>query len=61
MNFKDILLRAQNGNMGAIADIVEMQYKPLLLRGSILNGVFDENLHQELCETVLKCIRSFTI
>ena len=60
MNFKDILFRAQNGDTGAIAAIVEM-YKPLLLRGSILNGVFDEDLHQELCEAVLKCIRSFTI
>ena len=49
MNFKDILFGAQNGDTGAIAAIVEM-YKPLLLRGSILSGVFDEDLHQGLCE-----------
>ncbi len=60
MNFKDILLRAQGGDKEAAAAIVEM-YKPLLLRGAILDGVFDEDLYQELCEIALKCIRSFTI
>lgn len=60
MNFKDILLRAQDGDTGASATIVEL-YKPLLLKGSILNGVFDEDLHQDLCKTVLECIRSITI
>ena len=60
MSLKDILLRAQDGDTGAIVTIVEM-YKPLLLRGSILSGVFDEDLHPDLCETVLKCIRSFAI
>ena len=50
MNFKDILLRAQGGDKEAAAAIVEM-YKPLLLRGAILDGVFDEDLYQEL-ETI---------
>ncbi|MGN1026976.1 MAG: helix-turn-helix domain-containing protein [Faecousia sp.] len=60
MNFKELLLRAQDGDKDAAAAIVEM-YRPLLLRGSIIHGVFDEDLYQELCETVLKCIRNFTI
>lgn len=60
MNFMDLLILAQSGDKDAAAAIVEM-YKPLLLKNSILNDVFDEDLYQELCETVLKCIRNFTI
>lgn len=53
MNFKDILLRAQGGDKEAVATIVKM-YNPLLLRCAIIDGIFDEDLYQELCETVLK-------
>ena len=58
MNFKDLLLNAKAGKELGIISILEM-YKPLLIKNSIINGSFDEDLYQELCITLLNCIRSF--
>lgn len=58
MNFKDLLLSAKKGREVAIVSILEM-YKPLLIKNSIINGRFDEDLYQELCVTLLSCIHSF--
>lgn len=60
MNFKDILICAQQGSKPAVEEIVA-RYKALLLKESICNGVFDEDLYQELCITLLNCIRNFRI
>jgi len=60
MSFKDLLTRAQSGDEQASQDILEM-YKPLLVRESILDGVFDEDMYQELCLTLLYCIKKFRI
>ncbi len=60
MNFDELLLRAKSGDETAIHKILEM-YKPLLLKESIINGVFDEDLYQELCLTMLRCIDLFDI
>lgn len=58
MNFKDLLLSAKMGREAAIVSILEM-YKPLLIKNSIINGRFDEDLYQELCVSLLSCIHSF--
>ena len=60
MNFKDILFQAQHGSEAAIEEILT-RYKSLLLREAIYNGLFDADLYQELCLTLLSCIRSFRI
>lgn len=60
MNFTELLLRAQNDEPGAINQVLEM-YRPLLLKESISAGIFDEDLYQELCMTLLHCIRKFTV
>lgn len=60
MNFKDILICAQQGSEPAIEEIMA-RYKSLLLKESICDGVFDEDLYQELCITLLSCIRNFRI
>ncbi len=60
MNFNEILLRAIACNEDAIHTILEM-YKPLLLKDSIVNDMFDEDLYQELCITLLNCVRRFEI
>lgn len=60
MNFTELLLRAQNDEPGAITQVLEM-YRPLLLKESISGGTFDEDLYQELCMTLLHCIRKFTV
>lgn len=60
MNFDELLLRAKSGNEQAVIDVLEM-YKPLLIKSSVLNGSFDEDLYQELCIVLLKCINRFRI
>lgn len=60
MNFKDILTGAQHGSEQAIEEVMA-RYKSLLLKESICGGVLDEDLYQELCITLLNCIRNFRI
>jgi len=60
MNFKELLLSAKVGKELSIVTILDM-YKPLLIKNSIINGRFDEDLYQELCVTLLSCIHSFQL
>lgn len=60
MNFKEVLLRAKGGSKEAEEHIL-MLYKSLLLKESIQDGIFDEDLYQELCITLIKCIRKFQL
>ena len=59
MNFKELMLLAKE-NEKAAGEILIM-YRPLLLKESIVDGIFDEDLYQELCLTLLSCIRMFRI
>ena len=58
MNFKEMLLQAKAEKESAVMALLEM-YKPLLVKYAIINGRFDEDLYQELCITLLKCIQLF--
>lgn len=58
MNFKELLLRAKAGEESAVVSLLEM-YKPLLVKNAIVNSRFDEDLYQELCIILLKCIVQF--
>lgn len=58
MNFEQTLQHAQNGEKHAIMEILQI-YRPLLIKNSIIQGNFDEDLYQELCIVVLKCIKGF--
>ena len=60
MNFKELLLQAKEDRESAVVAILEM-YRPLLIKNSIINGNFDEDLYQELSITLLKCIYMFQI
>ena len=60
MNFKDLLLRAKSGDNEALTELLLM-YRPLLLKESIVDGVFDEDLFRELCIVFLKCVRRFRV
>ena len=60
MNFKDLLLRAQAGDQRAQEKLLSL-YQPLLMKESVVNGLFDEDVYQELCVTLLTCIRLFQI
>jgi len=60
MNFKELLLTAKDMDEAAVNLITKM-YNPLLMKESIVNGVFDEDLFQELWLTLLNCIQKIKI
>ena len=60
MNFEELLIRAKLGDDDARQRILEM-YRPLLLKTSIVNGILDEDLYQEECLILIKCIKLFVI
>lgn len=59
MTFKELLIQARAGDQSAVENLLIM-YQPLLLKESIVDGVLDEDLYQELCITFLHCIRKFS-
>lgn len=60
MNFRELMLCAKENDPNATGRILIM-YKPLLLKESIVEGLFDEDLHQELCLILLGCVRKFRV
>ena len=60
MNFKELLQRAKADDQQAKQEIISM-YQPLLVKESVINGVFDEDIYQELSETLFLCIQKFRI
>ena len=60
MNFKELLLRAQAEDQQAKEKLLSL-YQPLLMKEAVVNGVFDEDVYQELCITLLTCIQRIQI
>lgn len=60
MNFELLLWQAQKGDKSAQEEIFQM-YRPLLIKNSMDNNVFDEDLYQELSATLINCIKKFVI
>ena len=60
MNFELLLWQAQKGDKEAQEEIFRM-YRPLLIKNSMDNNVFDEDLYQELSATLISCIQKFVI
>ena len=60
MTFKELLLQAKSGYPQAAQELFRM-YRPLLMKESIVGGVFDEDLYQELCIVFLRCIQRFKV
>jgi len=60
MNFKELIIRAKRGENEAQEKLLEM-YKPLLSKESIIDGIFDEDLYQELCFRFVQCIDKFEL
>lgn len=58
MNFKELLLQAKFGDRTATTELL-MLYQPLLLKKSIIDGILDEDLYQELCIVFMRCIDRF--
>ena len=60
MNFKDTLISAKANDTMATMRLVN-QYRPLLIKFSLINGNFDEDLYQNLIVNLLVCIQLFRI
>lgn len=60
LNFQELIIRAKRGENSAVEELLEM-YRPLLTKESIVEGVFDEDLYQELCYRFIQCIDKFEI
>ena len=60
MNFKQLLERAKGGDAAAVTELLLM-YRPLHLKEAILDSSLDEDLYQELCLVLLRCIEKFRI
>lgn len=58
MDFDELLVRSKMGDADAL-EAMYFLFRPLLLRKSIPNNVFEEDLFQMQCETLLKCVRGF--
>ena len=58
MNFKELLLKARDGEKQCMAEMLQL-YQPMLAKESVIGGVFDEDLYQELCITLMRCVRVF--
>ena len=60
MDFKELIIRAKRGEKDAQEKLLEM-YRPLIAKEAILDGMFDEDLYQELCIKFIYCIDKFEI
>lgn len=60
IRFKEMLIRAQKGENTAQEELLKL-YQPLIFKESIINGVFDEDLYQELCFRFIRCIDRFEV
>lgn len=56
MTFLHQLISAKQGDNYAVEFLLEM-YRPLLVKEAIVDGIFDEDLYQELCMQFCVCIR----
>lgn len=59
-DFRELLIKAKRGDDESFAELMVL-YKPLLLRESVVDGVYDEDLYQENCIVFLKCVRIITL
>ena len=60
MKFEELLVCAKLGDDNARQTLLEM-YCPMLVKASIINGSFDEDLYQELCVVLVRSIAKFVI
>lgn len=60
IDFDNTLMQAKAGDKQAMEEIYQM-FRPMLVKNSLDFGVFDEDLYQELCQTLLSCIQKFRI
>ena len=60
MEFMELIIRAKREENSAQEQLLEL-YKPLISKEAIVDGIFDEDLYQELCCRFIRCIDKFEI
>jgi len=60
VEFEELLFKAQQEEKIAMGKILAI-YRPMLIRNSLIDGYFDEDLYQELVLETLKCIQYFKV
>ena len=60
MEFIELLKKAQEGDNISTEQLIDL-YVPLLKHTAIVGQKFDEDLFQELCCTMLLCIRKYKL
>ena len=58
MTFKELIKAAAEGDEKALNTLYHM-YQPLIIKMSMLNDEFDEDLHQEQMICFWKCVKTF--
>ena len=58
MTFKELIKAAAEGDEKALNTLYRM-YQPLIIKMSMLNDEFDEDLHQEQMICFWKCVKTF--
>lgn len=60
MEFRELLLTAKAGDQTALEQLFFM-YRPLIISRSMVDGVFWEELYQELVLIFFHCIHSYSM
>ena len=60
MDFKELLIRAKRGEKNAQEELLKM-YQAFIMKESIVENVFDEDLYQELCYRFMCCVEIFKV
>lgn len=58
--FVEMLVKAKNGELKSKEELLDM-YRPLLYKEALVDGIFDEDLFQELCLVFLTCVSRFNV
>jgi len=60
MNFTEVIMAAKSNDDDAKNKLLQM-YNPFILKNSMINNRFDEDLYQSLVQVFLRCIDRFTV
>lgn len=58
--FVEMLVKAKHGDSKSKEELLNM-YRPLLYKEALVDGIFDEDLFQELCLVFLTCVSRFNV
>lgn len=60
MKFEELLRKAKQKDEAAVLEVLEM-YKPMLVKNSIIDGFFDEDLYQDLVKELILRIQTYKV